>query len=676
MKAIRVFHICSTARVCALVVCMMFATAALADSKESIENIDKELKRFLSSKNMLTKRKTNGKTFISYNFKYVFSEKEMAEENFVPEVLLRFEKTLDKAMSHSTESMAYKPQNGQPSPVKCLRFLRPDNYMGETMFYFELENNHNYRYVNFSNPENNRIGYILIWKHNRFTDKDGKTFASIDGYVSVLSGNQWRLDENTRSYFREEDHNCYVRASENIERLDTTQYAKFRDKLKYAVNLFNLYNNKKDENGMTATAYFIEELCKNYEGILDDVQNKVIDDLLLQVFNISNKVKSRSRMLENAIMELNDNRRLTPRLIARMKWRSYSGGMIDEAHSKTIVESDSTDSENIVQWQLTGTTHPDRRFIEIITDIYNNSFKYRFDDGNIYFNSVLPKGTFVTVHDSKGIDGYHLLVDGVPVDIDMPTGELRKGSETNRRYIAYQKRLKQLKGETEKYAIYFDRRYIIMDQKGYEALFDTIMAFKYATIKANLDNEIAATVLSECYPSLSFQQLDTILKSGMRFGEAIERPAYDYYQGLKKRQPGLMFSDVALEDAEGKMRRLSEFIDGKRYVLLHFWGTGCWWSRRTMSSHMRAAKTYTEDKLKVIGISPCRDKADWKKYITDRNMNWTQLVDTNQFDSEITKFYGIRSLPESIIIGPDGRIVAEGLQGKPLTDKLKELLGE
>ena len=34
MKAIRVFHTCSTARVCALVVCMMFATAALADSKE------------------------------------------------------------------------------------------------------------------------------------------------------------------------------------------------------------------------------------------------------------------------------------------------------------------------------------------------------------------------------------------------------------------------------------------------------------------------------------------------------------------------------------------------------------------------------------------------------------------------------------------------------------------
>jgi hypothetical protein len=64
---------------------MMFATAALADSKESIENIEKELKRFLSSKNMLTKRKTNGKTFISYNFKYVLSEKEMAEETAAAE---------------------------------------------------------------------------------------------------------------------------------------------------------------------------------------------------------------------------------------------------------------------------------------------------------------------------------------------------------------------------------------------------------------------------------------------------------------------------------------------------------------------------------------------------------------------------------------------------------------
>lgn len=57
-------------------------------------------------------------------------------------------------------------------------------------------------------------------------------------------------------------------------------------------------------------------------------------------------------------------------------------------------------------------------------------------------------------------------------------------------------------------------------------------------------------------------------------------------------------------------------------------------------------------------------------------MNWIQLYADKHFHNEATKTYGVIAHPESIIFGPDGMIVAEGLQGKALENKIKELVGE
>jgi hypothetical protein len=46
------------------------------------------------------------------------------------------------------------------------------------------------------------------------------------------------------------------------------------------------------------------------------------------------------------------------------------------------------------------------------------------------------------------------------------------------------------------------------------------------------------------------------------------------------------------------------------------------------------------------------------------------------WDSLVTKIYKINSIPDNLLIDPQGKIVARGLRGEALHEKLKEMLGE
>ncbi len=44
-------------------------------------------------------------------------------------------------------------------------------------------------------------------------------------------------------------------------------------------------------------------------------------------------------------------------------------------------------------------------------------------------------------------------------------------------------------------------------------------------------------------------------------------------------------------------------------------------------------------------------------------------------DNEAAKLYGIKGIPQSVLVGPDGMIVAKNLRGDDLLVKLHELFG-
>ena len=66
----------------------------------------------------------------------------------------------------------------------------------------------------------------------------------------------------------------------------------------------------------------------------------------------------------------------------------------------------------------------------------------------------------------------------------------------------------------------------------------------------------------------------------------------------------------------------------------------------------------------------------WTKGINDLEMPWPHLSQLVQKDTLIKELYQVNSIPDNLLIDPQGKIVARNLRGEALQAKLKEIFGE
>ena len=62
------------------------------------------------------------------------------------------------------------------------------------------------------------------------------------------------------------------------------------------------------------------------------------------------------------------------------------------------------------------------------------------------------------------------------------------------------------------------------------------------------------------------------------------------------------------------------------------------------------------------------------KGIEKHQLNWRHISDLKGWGSEAARAYGVSAIPASVLIGPDGKIIALNLGGDALDKKLAELL--
>lgn len=67
-------------------------------------------------------------------------------------------------------------------------------------------------------------------------------------------------------------------------------------------------------------------------------------------------------------------------------------------------------------------------------------------------------------------------------------------------------------------------------------------------------------------------------------------------------------------------------------------------------------------------------KEDWTGAIASMRLKWPQLSDLKGWRSEAGQIYGVRSIPATLLIDKNGKIVAFGLRGAELEAKVAELL--
>ena len=208
------------------------------------------------------------------------------------------------------------------------------------------------------------------------------------------------------------------------------------------------------------------------------------------------------------------------------------------------------------------------------------------------------------------------------------------------------------------------------------ALYEEKAQAQLKIIRENSDNLIPVFFIKDLAYGLEYDELVEVCnpKNAYYNHPVMELPK-QLLASLEKRAPGKMYTDMSINDLNGAVRKLSDWVGKGQYVMIDFWASWCGPCRQEMPNVVANYKKYHAKGFEIIGISFDQKADAWKKAVEQMDMTWPQLSDLGGWKSAAAGVYGINSIPASILLDGKGKIVALNLRGEKLGEKLKEIYG-
>lgn len=196
-------------------------------------------------------------------------------------------------------------------------------------------------------------------------------------------------------------------------------------------------------------------------------------------------------------------------------------------------------------------------------------------------------------------------------------------------------------------------------------------------IRENKTNRIPVPYIKDAAYALGYDGLKEALDPAAAY---YNDPALDKAKQLlasyAKREPGKTFQELTMKDMNDCDVTLSQWVGRGQYVLVDFWASWCGPCRREMPNVIENYERYHSKGFNVVGVSFDQKKEAWMAAVQQMGMRWPQMSDLKGWKCAAAATYGISSIPASILVDPQGKIVAVDLRGRALGEKLKEIYGE
>jgi thiol-disulfide isomerase/thioredoxin len=257
-----------------------------------------------------------------------------------------------------------------------------------------------------------------------------------------------------------------------------------------------------------------------------------------------------------------------------------------------------------------------------------------------------------------------------------------KGSKSNDDFSILTKELMNIARETQ----ILQQKYSTAQQSGnedgmkkaqidYQAMMGNQKVYSRNFIREHPKSAVSPLIaLMQFGQEMTARDIDTLVA----FLDPLVRPSI-YVAELKKMadkmritSEGGMAPDFTQNTPEGTPLTLSS-LRGK-IVMIDFWASWCKPCRQENPNVVVLYNKYKDKGFDILGVSLDKEKGAWIKAIADDKLTWHHVSDLKFWQNEAAVKYGIQSIPATLLLDKDGKIIAKNLRGEELAKKLAELL--
>ncbi len=129
----------------------------------------------------------------------------------------------------------------------------------------------------------------------------------------------------------------------------------------------------------------------------------------------------------------------------------------------------------------------------------------------------------------------------------------------------------------------------------------------------------------------------------------------------KRTSAGNQFSDFKLPSLTGDSMSLSDFVGKTDYILVDFWASWCGPCMQFLPELKDFYAKNKGSKFEILGVSFDDNMEAWKSTITKNEISWKHVSDLKGWKSEAGKIYAVNSIPATVLIDKNGKILGRNL---------------
>ena len=324
----------------------------------------------------------------------------------------------------------------------------------------------------------------------------------------------------------------------------------------------------------------------------------------------------------------------------------------------------------------------------LAADGWNLTDSTALSSGTFHFEGNVNNAEYVAVGKKDRSFSVSFFLDNNNVTIksnfEKPGEDTISGAETHDEYLALQDSMSVFDNQLQR---------IIDEYNAQEANGDTAVLNQIETeydtysglkdkwqmdwVKANPESVIAQFyILNDLGYKLSISELIELYDNIAP--EVGNNGIYDMLSKrvtvLKNSNVGKLAPNFAMADTTGEMITLSSHHG--TYLLIDFWASWCGPCRMDNPQMVEIYNKYHPMGYNVFGVSLDSKKDRWMSAIEEDELFWTHVSDLKGWGNEAAQLYGVNSIPHTVLVDPEGIIVARGLRADELEAKLAEIFTE